>query len=104
MVVTADPPKTAVPDGVGVLDDQLALTPQRSPVGLPTVPIQVVVWPNASHGVSAVAERRTTSNLPPSLGKLFLLIGDPKVAPQVGGLYHEFAIAGSARVTRPASR
>ena len=31
---------------------------------------------------------------------LFFLIGDPKVAPQFGGFYHEFAIAGSARMTQ----
>jgi hypothetical protein len=60
----------------------------------------VPFWPNASHGVRAVADRRTTSVLPPGLGRLFFFIGDPKVAPQVGVFYHEFAIAGSAKMTQ----
>jgi hypothetical protein len=76
-----EPPKVAVPVG-SVPDDQLLPVLMLEEPGLLS---HVPFWPNASHGVSAVAERRTTSVLPPSLGRLFLLIGDPKVAPQVSG-------------------
>ena len=95
-LVTVELPKLAVP--VGTLpDDQLLPVLKSDEPGLLS---HVPFWPNASHGVSAVAERRTTNVLPPSLGRRFLLIGDPKTAPQFGGFYHEFAFEGSVRMTQ----
>ena len=95
-LVTVELPKLAVP--VGTLpDDQLLPALKSDEPGLLS---HAPFWPNASHGVSAVAERRTTRVVPPSLGRPIFFIGDPKVAPQVAEFYHEFAINGSATMTQ----